>query len=162
MAEAPEHGLCLCSLAFQLLFVWWQHAVEHKLCVGFTCVHLSLEAHEWLGESSVHLWSPTRASGSCIVWTYLIGFLTVTSVTLGASAFSPVCFGVFSVASGLVPWTDWFTYPLLHLLALVVVLFLLVSAAVCLQRWVRSGVFATQLCSASIGCVHFALAEHCS
>ena len=158
MAEAPEHVLYLCISALQLLFVWWQNAVVDKRCVGFTCVWLSLAVHGWLGESSAHLWSPMRASGSCTIWTYLLGFLTVTSVPQGASVFSPGWSDVFSAASGLVPWTDWFTYPLLHRLALVVALFLLVSAAVCLQHWVSSRVFATQLCSVSISCVQFSLA----
>ena len=69
-------------------------------------------------------------SGSCTVWVYLLGLLTVTNIPQDASAFSPGCSDVFSAASGLVPWTDWFGYPLLHLLALVVALSLLVPAAV--------------------------------
>ena len=66
---------------------------------------------------------------------------------------------MFSSASGLLPWADWFGYPLLHLLAFVAFLLVVFCAAARLWRWVSSGVLATQFCSASVGCVHFALAS---
>ena len=70
------------------------------------------------------------------------------------NAFSPGCSVVFPSAGGLLPWTDWFSYPLLHLLALLAVLFVLGYAAARFWRWFSL----TQLCSASVSCVHFALA----
>ena len=73
-------------------------------------------------------------------------------------AFSPSCSVVSSSASALLMWLDWFSYSLLHLLALVAVLFVLVHAVAHFWRWDSSGVFAAQLCSMSVGCVHFALA----
>ena len=70
------------------------------------------------------------------------------------NALSPGCSVVFPLASGLLPWTDWFNYPLLHLLALVVVLLVLGCAAAHFWRWI----LLTQFCFASVSCMHFALA----
>ena len=125
-----------------------------------TCVHATSHVVcDWLGQPSGHLCSPTRASGSCLVPRYLLGLrlLGFTGVQHG-DAFSPSCSSMFSSASGLLPWTDWFSYPLLHLLALVVVLFVLVYAAAHFWRWILPRASAAQLCFASVSCVHFALA----
>ena len=158
---------CLYSLARCSLFFWFQRSGEGyfydprtvydpevDLPVDCTRIHAASRAtRDWPGQPSGHLCSPTRPSGSRLVPRYLLGLLRVTGVQHG-NAFSPGCSVVFPSAGESLPWADWFGYPLLHLLALVVFLLVLVYAAARFWRWISLA----QLCSASVGCVHFALA----
>ena len=152
VAGSDANVPCLCSLACRSLFFWFQRAVELKLPEGYTRVCLSLEARKFLGRPSAHLRSPGRASGSRTVAVRLLGLLTVTT-TRGARASSPGCSAVFSSASGLLSWADWFDHPLLRLLALVAILLLGCRAAARFWRWVSSRMVV------AVDCVHFALAS---
>ena len=127
------------------------------LCPGYTHVQLSCAACRRLGHWSSYLWSPRRPSGICVVLVGVVAYAH-SSLLLGASALSPGCPDVLSVTDAVVPWAAWFGYPPLQLLVFVVVLSLLGFAAVQLHCWFCSGCFAAQLCSASVGCMHFALA----
>ena len=149
---------CLYSLALRFLFDWFQCAVQLKLPEGYTRFRLNLEARRFLGRPSAHLRSPERASGSRTVAVRLLGLLTVTT-TRGACASSPDCSAVFSSASGLLSWADWFDHPLLHLLAVVAVLLLGCCAAARFWRWVSSRMAVAPFCSVAVGCAHFALAS---
>ena len=149
---------CLYSLALRFLFDWFQCAVQFKLPEGYTRVRLSLEARRFLGRPSAHLRSPERASGSRTVAVRLLGLLTVTT-TRGARASSPDCSAVFSSASELLSWADWFDHPLLHLLASVAVLLLGCCVAARFWRWVSSRTVVAPFCSVAVGCAHFALAS---
>ena len=85
---------------------------------------------------------------ACSVGRALLQFISLGSSQLplphGAHASSPGCSAVFSSAGGLLSWADWFGHPLLHLLALVVVLLLGCCAAARFWRWVSSGVWFPQ------------------
>ena len=159
----------LYSLAVRFVFDWFQCAgefhwsrrdrvVRRKLEEGYTRVRLSPAARVFLGHPSAHLRDPLRASGSRTVPVSLLGLLMVRMPDF-ADASSSGCSAVFSPASGLLLWADWFGHPLLHLLAGVVVLLLGCWAATRFWRWVSSGVMVPPVCSVAVGCAHFALAS---